>query len=67
MGSSETRSDTPLRRARKDQGKTLREVAEAAGISISYLSMLERGLDAPRDVRQALAVALQEPEGELWV
>ena len=66
MGSSETRPDTPLRRARKEQGKPLREVAEAAGISVSYLSMLERGLDAPEDVRHALSVALELPEGELW-
>lgn len=66
MGSETPRQDSPLRRARRDQGKPLREVAEAAGISVSYLSMLERGLDAPEDVRHALSVALELPEGELW-
>ena len=44
----------------------MREVAEAAGISVSYLSMIERGLDAPEDVRQGLCVALELPEGDLW-
>ena len=66
MGSSETRPESPLRRARKEQGKPLREVAEAAGISTSYLSMIENGLHCPDRVRAALAAALELPEGELW-
>ena len=66
MGSETPRQDSPLRRARRDQGKPLREVAEAAGISVSYLSMLENGLHCPDRVRTAIAAALERPEGELW-
>jgi transcriptional regulator with XRE-family HTH domain len=33
-----------LRRVRKDAGLTLKDVAEKAGVSIAYLSQLERGL-----------------------
>ena len=41
---------------RKDQKLGLRELAEAAGISISYLSMIERGLREPAlDTQEALA------------
>lgn len=36
-----------LRRLRKHQGRTLAEVAAAAGISIAYLSEIERGLKEP--------------------
>jgi transcriptional regulator with XRE-family HTH domain len=34
---------TVLRRTRHRQGKTLREVADAAGVSVPYLSEIERG------------------------
>lgn len=34
---------TALRRARRDRGKTLRDVAEAARVSVQYLSEVERG------------------------
>jgi transcriptional regulator with XRE-family HTH domain len=34
---------TALRRARLEQGRTLRDVAEAAGVSLPYLSEIERG------------------------
>lgn len=36
-----------LRRARLEQGKTFREVAEAAGVSIGHLSEVERGRKEP--------------------
>lgn len=32
-----------LRRARRDQGRTLRDVAETARVSVQYLSEVERG------------------------
>ena len=32
-----------LRRARIDQGRTLREVSDAARVSLGYLSEVERG------------------------
>jgi transcriptional regulator with XRE-family HTH domain len=36
-----------LRRARRDQGRTLREVSDAARVSLGYLSEIERGLKEP--------------------
>lgn len=36
-----------LRRARIEQGRTLREVAEAAQVSLPYLSEIERGRKEP--------------------
>ncbi|GAB3206894.1 helix-turn-helix domain-containing protein [Marinactinospora thermotolerans] len=38
---------TVLRRARLEQGRTLREVAEAAQVSLPYLSEIERGRKEP--------------------
>jgi transcriptional regulator with XRE-family HTH domain len=55
-----------LRRARADRGQTLRDVSVASGISIAYLSDLERGvlvnptLDTLRSVGKALGVSLNE-------
>src|ERR671935_428435 len=55
-----------LRRARSDRGQTLRDVSIASGISIAYLSDLERGvlvnptLDTLRSVGKALGVSLNE-------
>jgi transcriptional regulator with XRE-family HTH domain len=55
-----------LRRARSDRGQTLRDVSLASGISIAYLSDLERGvlvnptLDTLRAVGKALGVSLNE-------
>lgn len=50
-----------LRQARLDQGLTLREVSEESGISITYLSDLERNvLDNPTlDTLTAIASALR--------
>lgn len=64
MATSET--TTPVRAAREDRGERLADVAEAAGISVSYLSMIERGLHAPLDTRVKIAAALEQPETELW-
>jgi transcriptional regulator with XRE-family HTH domain len=55
-----------LRRARTDRGLTLRDVSETSGISIAYLSDLERGvlvnptLDKLRQLALALEVSLNE-------
>ena len=35
-----------LRRARTNQGRTLRQVSDAARVSLGYLSEVERGRDA---------------------
>lgn len=49
-----------LRRERRRQGRTLREVAEAARISLPYLSEVERGRkEASSEILAAAAGALQ--------
>jgi len=48
-----------LRRARAAQGKTLRDVAEEARVSVQYLSEIERGLkEASSEVLAAVCAAL---------
>jgi transcriptional regulator with XRE-family HTH domain len=48
-----------LRRHRQAQGRTLREVAQAAGVSLTYLSEVERGLkEASSEVLEAVCAAL---------
>lgn len=55
-----------LRRARNGQKRTLRQVASSAGVSIAYLSDLERGvlqnptLDKLRAIAAALNVSLND-------
>ena len=49
-----------LRRRRLAQGRTLREVAEAAGMSLTYLSEVERGRkEASSEVVEAVCAALR--------
>lgn len=51
-----------LRRARQAQGRSLRDVAAAAGVSIGHLSQVERGLaEASSEVLAALCRALGVP------
>jgi transcriptional regulator with XRE-family HTH domain len=48
-----------LRRRRQSQARTLREVAEAAGVSLTYLSEVERGCkEASSEVLEAICAAL---------
>jgi transcriptional regulator with XRE-family HTH domain len=48
-----------LREERQDAGRTLADVAEAAGVSTQYLSEIERGRKEPSsEVLQAVAGAL---------
>lgn len=48
-----------LRRERQEQGRTLQDVADAAGISMAYLSEIERGRkEASSEVLAAAARAL---------
>ena len=56
-----------LRRRRLDQGRTLREVAEAAGVSLTYLSEVERGRkEASSEVLEAVCAALHLALAELF-
>ena len=56
-----------LRRRRQAQGRTLREVAEAAGVSLTYLSEVERGRkEASSEVLEAVCAALHLGLPELF-
>ena len=56
-----------LRRRRLAQGRTLREVAEAAGVSLTYLSEVERGRkEASSEVLEAVCAALDLVLAELF-
>ena len=56
-----------LRRRRQRQGRTLREVAEAAGVSLTYLSEVERGRkEASSEVLEAVCAALHLGLAELF-
>ena len=56
-----------LRRRRLDQGRTLREVAGAAGVSLTYLSEVERGRkEASSEVLEAVCAALHLALAELF-
>jgi transcriptional regulator with XRE-family HTH domain len=49
-----------LRRRRQAQGRTLREVAAAAGMSLTYLSEVERGRKEPSsELLEAVCAALR--------
>ena len=55
-----------LRRRRQSQGRTLREVATAAGVSLTYLSEVERGRkEASSEVLEAVCAALHLVLAEL--
>jgi len=47
-----------LRRQRLAEGRTLRKVAEAAGVSMGHLSEVERGKEASSEVLAAICAAL---------
>jgi len=56
-----------LRRRRQHQGRTLREVADAAGVSLTYLSEVERGRkEASSEVLEAVCAALHLGLAELF-
>lgn len=51
-----------LRRARTSQGRTLREVSDAARVSLGYLSEVERGRkEASSELLSAICTALDVP------
>jgi len=56
-----------LRRVRHERGLRQRELAAVAGVSRSYIALLETGrLPGTEHVRQAVAQALGVPLLELW-
>ncbi|ORV07821.1 transcriptional regulator ClgR [Mycobacterium celatum] len=57
-----------LRRARTSQGRTLREVSDAARVSLGYLSEVERGRkEASSELLNAICDALDVSLSELLV
>jgi transcriptional regulator with XRE-family HTH domain len=55
-----------LRRLRQEQGKTLRELADEARISLPYLSEIERGRkEASSEILSAICHVLDITEQEL--
>ncbi|MSO33020.1 MAG: XRE family transcriptional regulator [Candidatus Nanopelagicaceae bacterium] len=51
-----------LRRARQEQGRTLRQVSAAAAVSLGYLSEVERGQKEPSsELLAAICLALGLP------
>ncbi|GGB69775.1 XRE family transcriptional regulator [Knoellia flava TL1] len=51
-----------LRERRQQQGRTLRDVAAAASVSLGYLSEIERGVkEASSELLSAICVALDVP------
>jgi len=51
-----------LRRARTEQGRTLREVSDSARVSLGYLSEVERGRkEASSELLNAICTALDVP------
>ena len=55
-----------LRRARTTQGRTLREVSDAARVSLGYLSEVERGRkEASSELLNAICDALDVPLSQL--
>jgi transcriptional regulator with XRE-family HTH domain len=57
-----------LRRRRQAQGRTLRQVAGAAGVSLTYLSEVERGRkEASSEVLEAVCAALQLALADLFL
>src|ERR1700749_3460382 len=57
-----------LRRARTEQGRTLREVSDAARVSLGYLSEVERGRkEASSELLSAICDALDVSLSQLLV
>ncbi len=57
-----------LRRARTDQGRTLRQVSDAARVSLGYLSEVERGRkEASSELLSAICDALDVSLSQLLV
>jgi transcriptional regulator with XRE-family HTH domain len=57
-----------LRRARTSQGRTLREVSDAAMVSLGYLSEVERGRkEASSELLSAICSALDVPMSRVLV
>lgn len=64
MATSETRRVSPLREARGNRLQA--DIAKEAGISVSYVSMIESGLVPPVAVQERLADAVGKSVSHLF-
>lgn len=64
--SSETRPLTRCKQRRLDRGLRLVDVSERAGISVSYVSMIESGYIPKQEIQIAVAQALETTSEDLW-
>lgn len=67
MPSLRQKFGTRLRSIRKDRDLTQEEFAELVGISVDFLSLIERGINAPSfEVLEQMAEGLKLPVRELF-
>lgn len=67
MSDLKTRFGRRIRVLRKRKGMTQEQLAEAADISVDFLSLVERGVNAPSfTTLERLADALGVPEKDLF-
>ena len=68
MGKLRTKFGKRLRTLRKERVLTQQKLAEAVGVSVEFLSNVERGVNAPSfDTLEKLSKALSVPENELFI
>ena len=60
------RPASPLKQARLDKGLRLKDVALAAGVSISTVSTVESGYVPPLHTQQSIARAVGASSGSFW-
>lgn len=67
MGTLRAKFGRRLKALRREGGLTQEQLAEAAQISVDFLSLLERGVNAPSfETLEKLAEALEVPVRELF-
>lgn len=67
MSELRTKFGRRLRHLRRDKDLTQEQLAEAVGISVEFLSNIERGINAPSfDTLEKLAGILNTPVPELF-
>jgi transcriptional regulator with XRE-family HTH domain len=68
MSKLKARFGKRLRQIRRYQDLTQEQLAEAIGVSVAFLSNIERGLNAPSfETLEKLAQALRTPVHELFI
>lgn len=67
MGNLRSRFGRRLKTLRQQEGMTQEQLAEAACISVDFVSLLERGANAPSfETLESLSDALEVPVKELF-